>query len=233
MADRIVVMQKRPGRIIAELAVDLPRPRSRRDARFSAMVDRVYGWLAGKTEPERIELGSAPGEPGHTRALPAVQVHAIAGLLEHLSTHPESKEDLFRLASELQLDSEHLLELTDAGELLAFLHVEEGDAHLKELGRRFAQADILERKTIFRAQLERLPVVRWILGLLRAANAHEIERDVAEAALQLEFSAEDARRQVDTLIRWGRYAELFEYDAQRATLRLETSPSPNAEQRTS
>jgi NitT/TauT family transport system ATP-binding protein len=237
MADRIVVMEKRPGRMIAELVVDLPRPRSRRDARFSAVVDRVYALLAGKTEPDRIELGTAPGEPGHTRALSNVNVDAIAGLLEHLAMRPEGKEDIFRLASDLQLDSDHLLSVTDAGEVLAFLHVQEGDAHLNELGLRFAQADILERKALFRAQLERLPVVRWLMGLLRAANTHQVERDVAEAAMQLDFSAEDARKQVDTLIRWGRYAEIFEYDARSETLRLEaggagpTASAPSAEVR--
>ncbi len=221
MADRIVVMEKRPGRLVAELTVDLPRPRSRRDAHVSAVVDRVYGLLAGRTEPDQVELGTAPGEPGHTRALPNVNVDAVAGLIEHLAERAGGKEDIYRLALDLQLDSDHLLNLTDAGEVLGFLHVQEGDAHIKELGERFARADILERKILFRTQLERLPVVRWLLGLLRASNTKEVERDVAEAALQLDFSAQDARRQVDTLLRWGRYAELFEYDDRREVIRLE------------
>jgi len=221
MADRIVVMEKRPGRLIAELTVDLPRPRSRRDARFSAVVDRVYGLLAGRTGPDHVELGTAPGEPGHTRALPNVNVDAVAGLLEHLAERTDGKEDIFRLAVDLGLDSDHLLSLTDAGELLGFLHVQEGDARIKELGNRFARADILERKVLFRTQLERLPVVRWLLGLLGASNTKEVERDVVEAALELDFSPQDARKQVDTLVRWGRYAEVLEYDDRREVIRLE------------
>lgn len=221
MADRIVVMEKRPGRLLAELVVDLPRPRSRKDARFSALVDRVYGLLAGHTEPDPIELGTAPGEPGHHRALPDVNVDALAGLLEHLAERTPGKEDLYRLAADLKLDSDHLLNMTDAGELLGFLKVHDGDALLEALGERFARADILERKVLFRAQLERLPVVGWLLGLLRASNTKELERVVAEAALQLDFSPPDAARQLDTLVRWGRYAELFEYDDGREVLRFE------------
>lgn len=221
MADRIAVMDKRPGRLVAEFAVELPRPRSRRDPAFGQVVDRVYALLAGRTAPDQVELGVEPGAPGRARALPHVPVDAVSGLLEHLAARPEGREDLFRLAADLKLGSDHLLSLTDAAELFGFVHVEEGDAHLKDLGHRFAHADILERKVLFRAQLERLPVVKWLLHLLTAANAHAIERGVAEAALELDFPSEEARRQLDTLIRWGRHAELFEYDARAGVLRLE------------
>jgi NitT/TauT family transport system ATP-binding protein len=220
MADRIAVMDKRPGRLIAEVAVGLRRPRSRKDPRFSAVVDRVYALLAGRTEPEHVELGTAPGEPGQTRALPHVTADALAGLLEEIAERPGRQEDIFRLAADLRLGSDDLLGLADAGELLGFVHVQEGDARLKEIGERFARADILERKEIFRDRLERVPLVRWLLGLLGASASRAIERGVAEAALELDFSPEDARRQIDTLVRWGRYAELVEYDDRSGVLRL-------------
>jgi len=38
------------------------------------------------------------------------------------------------------------------------------------------------------------------------------------------FSAEEARRQLDTAIDWGRYAELFDYDADDGMLLLEREP---------
>ena len=34
------------------------------------------------------------------------------------------------------------------------------------------------------------------------------------------FSAEEARRQLDVAIEWGRYGELFEYDAESGQLIL-------------
>jgi NitT/TauT family transport system ATP-binding protein len=48
LADTILVMTARPGRIAAEIVNDLPRPRSMattRDPRFAALFDRIYGLL--------------------------------------------------------------------------------------------------------------------------------------------------------------------------------------------
>src|SRR5512136_1914044 len=84
LADRVVVMDKNPGRVVGEVKIDLAHPRQRKSRQFLAIVDRLYGTLAGQTQPEQQELGTAPGEPGRTRALPHVGVNDLAGLLEHL-----------------------------------------------------------------------------------------------------------------------------------------------------
>lgn len=218
LADRIVVMEKHPGRVVAELAVPFPHPRRKRDPHVQTVVDHVYTLLAGQTAPEAEELGVAPGEVGKVRALPPVTVSALSGLVEHLAELADGKADIFRLGQLLHLDADHLLNLTDAGELLGFVHVASGDVQLTPIGARFAHADIAERKEVFRSQVQRLPLFRWVQGLLHAADEHALERDVVEAALEIEFSAQDARSQMDTLIQWGRYAELFDYDAARGLL---------------
>src|SRR5512137_952695 len=86
MADRIVVMQKDPGRVVTELQVSLPHPRQRKAPVFVEMVDRVYATLAGQTQPEHIEMGTAPGEPGQKRPLPNTKITDLTGLLEHIAT---------------------------------------------------------------------------------------------------------------------------------------------------
>ena len=40
-------------------------------------------------------------------------------------------------------------------------------------------------------------------------------------ALQLEFAPEEAQRQIETLVNWGRYAELLVYDDDDETFYLE------------
>jgi NitT/TauT family transport system ATP-binding protein len=48
LADTIVVMSARPGRVVAEIAVDLPRPRSlatTHDPGYAGLFDRIYGLL--------------------------------------------------------------------------------------------------------------------------------------------------------------------------------------------
>ena len=68
--------------------VEIPHPRNRKSAAFLATIDRVYATLAGQTEAESVELGTAPGEPGRTRGLPAVDINDLAGLLERLDDLP-------------------------------------------------------------------------------------------------------------------------------------------------
>jgi NitT/TauT family transport system ATP-binding protein len=51
LGDRIIVMEKGPGRVVADLRVGLPQPRHRKAPEFLEMVDRVYSSLAGQTQP--------------------------------------------------------------------------------------------------------------------------------------------------------------------------------------
>src|SRR5262249_6106964 len=78
MADRLVVMKKGPGHIIAVLKVNLQHPRRRKDQKFLQLVDQAYSLIAGKTRTEAEELGSMPGEPGITRPLPHAPISAIS-----------------------------------------------------------------------------------------------------------------------------------------------------------
>jgi len=212
MADRIVVMDKEPGRVVAELRVELPHPRQRKSPEFLSIVDQAYNLLAGQTQPEPVEMGSAPGEPGRTRALPHIAINDLAGLLEHIAERPDHRHDLYLLADELKLDSDHLLKLTEAAELLGFATIAQGDITLTPLGETFAEASILARKEIFATRIRRLPFVRWLIAMLQAADKHRLEKDVLKTALELEFPPEEAERQLETVANWGRYAEILAYD---------------------
>jgi len=46
LADRVLVLSSRPGRIAGDLRIDLPRPRQKRDRAFLEYVDRVFSLLA-------------------------------------------------------------------------------------------------------------------------------------------------------------------------------------------
>src|SRR5438445_10329524 len=85
MADRIIVMDKDPGRVVAEVPVTLRYPRQRKDTACQAITDRVYAMVAGKTEPEAEALGAAPGQPGRKTKLPLARINGLAGLMEKLN----------------------------------------------------------------------------------------------------------------------------------------------------
>jgi NitT/TauT family transport system ATP-binding protein len=192
--------------------VTLPHPRDRKAPEFVEFVDRAYGILAGQTEAENVELGTAPGEPGITRALPHVEINEISGLLERIEDFGHGKEDIYLLREQLGLDSDRLLKLTEATELLGFATVAQGDITLTSLGQTFADASILARKEILATRIRRLPLFRWLMTMIKASKGKQLDWDVVIAALELDFPSEEAERQLSTAINWGRYAELFAYD---------------------
>lgn len=222
LADRIVVMDKDPGRIIAEYRIPLHHPRQRKSPEFQSHVDQVYGILAGQTRTEKEEYGAAPGEPGPTRRLPEVEIDDLTGMLEHLTESEQAKFDIYLLEDELGIDTDHLLLLTEAAELLGFVSISRGDIELTPLGQTFAQARIPTKKEIFASRASRLPLIRWLLEMLRNTENHQLKWKVIHTALGLEFPSEEAESQVDTMINWGRYGELLTYDDRSELIELES-----------
>jgi len=45
LADRVLVISGKPGRLVAELEIDLPRPRNRREPEFYGWVDDIYSLI--------------------------------------------------------------------------------------------------------------------------------------------------------------------------------------------
>jgi NitT/TauT family transport system ATP-binding protein len=91
-------------------------------------------------------------------------------------------------------------------------------------------ASILARKEIFAARLQRIPILRWLIGLVKASDDRRLNARVAQMALELEFPREEAQRQIETMVDWGRYAELLAYDDSAEAIYLEpegTSRSPH------
>ncbi|MBI5668313.1 MAG: AAA-associated domain-containing protein [Chloroflexi bacterium] len=228
MADRIVVMGTQPGHIVAEFSIDLPHPRQRKDLAFEALVDRIYGAIAGHTEPEAKEVGTAPGAPGPTRILPASSVPALAGMLEHIN-QGKGRHDLYKLDDELGIEMDALLQTVEMAEMLGFAQVESGDIQITPLGQTFAEASILTRKEIFASRVRRLPMIQWLMNMLKAVPEHTLPWKVFHAALSLEFPPDLAERQLDIAIGWGRYAELIDYDDRGETLSLDPSQGRVAE----
>lgn len=222
MADRIVVMGKEPGHIVTEIKVELAHPRQRKDAAFEALIDRIYAAIAGKTEPEAKEIGTAPGAPGLTRILPVSSVVELAGMLEHID-QGQGHQDLYKLEDELGIDMADLMQTVEMAEMLGFAQVEAGDIHLTPLGQTYAEASILTRKEIFATRARRLPMIRWVMDMLKSVPDHQLPYKVFYTALLPEFPDEMAERQLDVVIDWGRYAELIHYDDRDEALGLDAS----------
>jgi NitT/TauT family transport system ATP-binding protein len=226
MADRIVIMGKDPGHIVTEIPIKLHHPRQRKDTAFQNIVDKVYAAVVGESKAKEEALGTQPGEPGVTRALPNAELTALAGLLEKLEEEG-GRVDLYRISGALVLELDDLLPIVEAGELLGFITVNEGDLLLTPLGRTYADATILARKAIIAGRVLRLPIIAWIYETLQHDDNHRVAWDYFHEKLQADFG-DRAEEQLDIAIRWGRDAELFAYDDDAAELYLESDPGKTA-----
>ena len=220
MADRIVIMGKDPGHIVTEIPVTLHQPRQRKDTAFQSLVDKVYAVVAGQSQPKEEALGTQPGQPGVTRPLPNSQLSALAGLLEKL-VDEGGRVDLYRMGGDLVLELDDLLPIVEAGDLLGFITVHEGDVLLAPLGRAYADASILARKAILAGRVLRLQVIAWIYETLRRDDNQRVAWDYFLDTLQGDFG-DKAEEQLDIAISWGRHAELFAYDDDTGELYLES-----------
>ncbi|HUI74205.1 MAG TPA: nitrate/sulfonate/bicarbonate ABC transporter ATP-binding protein [Candidatus Acidoferrum sp.] len=223
LADRILVLGKNPARIRADLSVGIPQPRDRKATAFVELVDAIYKVLTRPDMEERVTVPAAsPGGavPKKAIMLPHTRPGGLAGLLE-IVVDQGGRTDLPKLADELSLEVDALLPTVDTAALLGFLRVEEGDATITEDGRAFAQADIQERKAIFRkAVLANVPLLRQMEQALRAKSDRTISAEFFRDLLDEHFSEDESRRQLETAIQWGRYAEIFDYDAATDKLTL-------------
>lgn len=219
MADRIVVMGKNPGHIVTEIAVSLRHPRHRKDTAFQAIVDKVYAAVAGETKPETEAFGTAPGQPGATRALPHARLNALAGLVENLFEEG-GRADLYRMGGELSLELDDLLPIVEAGDLLGLLKVQDGDLLLTPLGTVYAEASILARKEMLAGRILRLPLISWIYETLQSDDNQRVAWSYFFDKLQADFG-DLTERELDITISWGRHAELFAYDDGTGELYLE------------
>jgi NitT/TauT family transport system ATP-binding protein len=221
LADRIIVLGQSPSSVRAELVVDIPHERNDQDPKFRAIVDHIYTLM---TEPDIATTGFGYKIIDLGYRLPKVQISEITGFMDMLKEpeYRDRKVDLPELANELQMDVEDLFSITDALEILRFAKVSKGDIELSLAGERFAEADILDRKKIFASHLvSYVPLARHIRRILDERPGHRAKEQRFLNELEDYLSEEVAEEVLQTLIEWGRYAEIFAYDYNNGQLSLE------------
>jgi NitT/TauT family transport system ATP-binding protein len=220
LADRVIVLGKNPGRIRADFKVVVPRPRNHKDSRFLHTVDYIYTIL---TQPDVVPAPHPEGAPEPAPAgtpaarqpypmLPHARPGGLTGILEILLDH-NGHDDIHRLADDLAFEIDDLLPIVEAAALLGFITIKEGDAELTAAGRGFADADILKRKELFREAARNVPLIRQITRSLEAKADHTLPEEFFQDMLEEHFSEDETKRQLETAIHWGRYAEIYDYDS--------------------
>jgi NitT/TauT family transport system ATP-binding protein len=221
LADRILVLGTNPGRIRSDMINPLPRPRRRRTPEFDELVDQIYRMMTKRVVAEE-EPAAVRGGPGGTVSdtpLPQATVDGLSGLAEILLARHGGAADLADLADSLGLEVDDLLPLVDALVLLAFADLRDDRLELSAHGNVFAGASIQDSKEIFAmACLEHAPLVRTIYRSLRGSMDDTLPSGFFTDILRTSFGEEEAARQLDVAVNWGRYAELYDYDAARGEI---------------
>lgn len=213
LADRIIVFGRNPGRIRTDFVVQLAHPREHRSEQFIELVDYIYKVLTKPQIDQPPLTTTAEHIDKKYPMLPHARPGGLIGLLEILLDR-SGHDDLHRLADELVMEVDDLLPIVEATALLNFICLHEGDAELTTEGRALVEADILTRKVLFReAALQHVPLLRQIEHALLAKSNHTLPDDFFYDILEEHFTEKEAKRQLETAINWGRYAEIFDYDA--------------------
>lgn len=218
MADRILIFDSNPGRVLHDLSVNLPRPRDEETPAFKRLMSRIYALMTSSTSLEETE-----SSVDLNYRVPDVEVSEMVGLLEAIDNE-ESKSPLeyAYLADLLDLDIDELSALTEVLDVLHFIVNHEHGVTLTDAGVRFANLDVLEQKRQFaRHLIQYIPMVKRICDVLRQKSNHQLSKKFFLGELEDYFSDEEAERVLRTIIEWGRYAELFAYDDNTGKLSLE------------
>jgi NitT/TauT family transport system ATP-binding protein len=222
MSDRILVFSSNPGRVIAEIKVNLAQPRNRVDPAFRALVDDIYARMTAKTGAAPARDAIFPGT-GIGMSLPSVSTNTLAGLLETLAEPPfNGKADLPLLAERAQMEVDDLFHAAETLQLLRFAEVAEGDLKITDAGRRFVDAGTDERKAQFAQHLvSYIPLAAHIKRVLDERSSHRAPIIRFHDELEDSMSEEEAETTLQTVINWARYAEVLAFDGETGMISLD------------
>ncbi len=212
MCDRILVFSSNPGRVAAEIRVDLPQPRDRLDPAFRALVDDIYARMTARAPATPVNDGLFPGT-GIAMVLPRISTNSLAGLIEEVDGAPfDGRASLADLADSLQLEVDALLPMAETLQLLRFAELVGADLKLTPDARRYAEADVDARKAMFaQALLAHVPLAQHIRRILDERASHTAPARRFRDELEDHMSPDYAEETLRTVTQWGRYAEVFAY----------------------
>jgi len=233
LADRILVFGANPGHIRIELPGLPAHERAHHGPARQHLVDAIYRVMTNPGEDASKLVGrpSTPTRaerPRRYQVLPDVGIDDLTGFVQYLSTMG-GRANVHDLARDLQLRSDDVLAIVEASDLLGFADLQDRAVVITQPGIEFADADLDIEKAMFRRYaLAHVSLLRHIVRELDASPSGTLDSDRLMEELEEAFSGGEARRQFETVVDWGRYAELFSYDDASGELRLDPETGVSA-----
>src|SRR5262249_10917430 len=152
------------------------------------------------------ELPDAPApavQGGLIEPLPEATASEILGLLEYLVNNG-GQQDLFRIAADTDRELGRVITVVKAAEMLNFVDAPKSIGLTAPDGRRVIQAEVEQRKVIWREQLLKLRLFRELNNLLGRNPQHELDKEFVLELFVTELPQENYERLFDTFVLWAR-----------------------------
>jgi NitT/TauT family transport system ATP-binding protein len=215
MATRIVVVFPSPGRLGLVLENPLPYPRDSKDPEFQRLVSVIHESITTMTLPDlppEIPVAGQPISRARTRmeSIPLVPVGQILGLMSILHDSPELS-NIYDISDEIGKEFGETIAIVKAAEILELVDTPRHEVRFTELGKRFVAADRVGQRAIFAEQVFKLRLFHIIIALLKEHEEIEADRVIKDIASALPY--DNPEKTFETMIAWGRYAGLMDYNA--------------------
>jgi NitT/TauT family transport system ATP-binding protein len=215
MADRIVVLAAKPGRIRTIVDNTLPRPRNLRATEFTQLVDKLHDIITGAEMPD--EPSGAIDRAPAIEVLPTATAGAIIGLLEYLHARA-GRDDVFRIAHHTHREYGDVIQTVNAAEILDFVDTPRREVMLEPLGEKFVLAGPDEQRALWRQQISRLVLFKHTAEAIDRHPAHRVDADFVLENIAMLMPDEDFERVFGVFVGWARFGRLFDYDELTRTL---------------
>jgi NitT/TauT family transport system ATP-binding protein len=232
MATRIVIISSHPGRIRNVIANPLPYPRDLNSKPFAAMVDQVHAAItalvlpdepvavsAGTAAAAAVETTAAVAKPARVEPIPNAPVETIIGLLEIIEDAQETI-NVFDLSARVGKEFGETIATVKAAEMLNLVDTPKDDVLMAEAGWYFLAASPPARKALFRQAIMKLRLFQMLTSRLTDAPDGRIDADSVLEELGKLLPYDHPAKLLDTIIAWGRFAELIDFDQDSNTVRL-------------
>ena len=152
--------------------------------------------------------------------VPNVNISKIIGLLEVIDD-AGGRYDVFRLARDINYEFGEILQVIKAAEMLELVVTPGADVVLTGTGSALLRAKVNPRKKLLKEQIKKLPIFRTVVEALLRTEDRRADVDAFLEIFALHLPAENAEAMLQTVIDWGRYAELIGFNPEDRELYLD------------
>ena len=224
MASRIVIISSHPARVRHVITNALPYPRDVNSRQFAAMVDQVHAAITASVLPDEPTVAAdqisvtagdrtatAERQAARVESIPNVPVETMVGLLEIIEDSQETI-NVFDLSARIGKEFGETIAIVKAAEMLDLVDTPKDDVQMTQLGWYFLAAPLPARKTLFKQAVMKLRLFQILAARLHQAEDNRLSAELVREEISALLPYDQPARLLETVIAWGRYAEILDYD---------------------